>query len=188
MVVWIKEIADYFRRRAATISEAIVKVKDHLENDKALEKTVSSMRMKLIEGRKRKYRISDAWPRIIFIGPDLNRHGGDHRGFLSQFLLNSDSLPFSSTLTSGTYNGQVGITWVILDYFRLRRSHFSYTIKPLVLMIPDPREQSEGWSENRGWSRVDVSPLKKESNLFGSKHRRSSSRFYLQVNKYFLKP
>jgi len=56
----IKEIADYFRRSAATISEAIVKVEDHLGNNKALEKKVSSMRMKLIEGRKRKYRISDA--------------------------------------------------------------------------------------------------------------------------------
>jgi len=56
----IKELADYFRRSAATISEAIVKVEDHLEKDKALEKTVSITRMKLIEGRKRKYRISDA--------------------------------------------------------------------------------------------------------------------------------
>jgi len=56
----VKEIAEYFRRSSATISEAIVKVEDHLGKDKSLEKTVSLMRMKLVEGRKRKYRISDA--------------------------------------------------------------------------------------------------------------------------------
>jgi len=56
----IREIADYFRRSAATISEAIVKGEDHLRKDKALEKMVSLMSIKLVEGRNRRYRISDA--------------------------------------------------------------------------------------------------------------------------------
>ena len=49
-----------FRELSGTISEAIVKVEDHLGEDKSLKKTVSLMRMKLVEGRKRKYQISDA--------------------------------------------------------------------------------------------------------------------------------
>ena len=45
---------------SGAISEAIVKVEDDLEEDKSLEKAVSLMRMKLVEGRKREYRIYDA--------------------------------------------------------------------------------------------------------------------------------
>lgn len=56
----VKEIADYFRRSSVTISEAIVTIDDHTGKDESLEKAVSSMEMKLITGRKRNYRISDA--------------------------------------------------------------------------------------------------------------------------------
>jgi hypothetical protein len=37
-----------------------VKIEDHMGKDESLEKTVSSMEMKLITGRKRKHHISDA--------------------------------------------------------------------------------------------------------------------------------
>ena len=49
-----------FREPSGTISEATVRVEDHLGEDKSLKKTVSLMRMKLVEERNRKYRISDA--------------------------------------------------------------------------------------------------------------------------------
>jgi hypothetical protein len=35
-------------------------MEDHLGEDKSLETTVGSMKMKSIKGRKRKYRITDA--------------------------------------------------------------------------------------------------------------------------------
>ena len=56
----VKEIADYFGRSSATVSETIMKVEDRLGKDKSLEKTLTSIRKKLVEGKKRKYRISDA--------------------------------------------------------------------------------------------------------------------------------
>jgi len=50
----VKEIADHFQRRPVTIGEAIMKVED------LLEKALKSMEENLVEGRKRKYRVSVA--------------------------------------------------------------------------------------------------------------------------------
>jgi len=56
----VKEIADHFQRRPVTIGEAIMKVEDLLKTDKSFEKALKSMEENLVEGRKRKYRVSVA--------------------------------------------------------------------------------------------------------------------------------
>ena len=51
-----------------------------------------------------------------------------HRGILSVIFGPSGHFPsFSSSYKSSAYSGQFGIALVNLDYFWLRRLHFSYT-------------------------------------------------------------
>jgi hypothetical protein len=42
-----------------------MKVEDLLKRDKSFEKTLKSMEGNLLKGRKRKYRVSVAWPKIF---------------------------------------------------------------------------------------------------------------------------
>ncbi len=56
----VKEIGDHFRRSSVTISEAIRKVEDLLQKDKAFATRLELLIAKLIKGRKRKYRITEA--------------------------------------------------------------------------------------------------------------------------------
>jgi putative transposase len=56
----VREIGDHFRRSPAAIGEAIMKVEDRVKRDRSFAKALKSMREKLIEGRKRKYRITVA--------------------------------------------------------------------------------------------------------------------------------
>ena len=56
----VKEIADHFRRGSVTIAEAIRKVEDLLRTDEPFEKMIRGMTENLINGRKRKYRVSVA--------------------------------------------------------------------------------------------------------------------------------
>jgi chromosomal replication initiation ATPase DnaA len=58
----VKEIADYFKRSSVTIGEAIIKVEDPLRKVKMFGKMLTFMGENLIRGRKRKYRISVAFP------------------------------------------------------------------------------------------------------------------------------
>jgi hypothetical protein len=45
-----------------TIGEAMVKVEDLLRKDKSFEKVLKCIGIKLVNGRKRKYRIPVAYP------------------------------------------------------------------------------------------------------------------------------
>jgi len=56
----VREIGDHFRRSPAAIGEAIMKVEDRVKRDRSFAKALKRMREKLIEGRKRKYRITVA--------------------------------------------------------------------------------------------------------------------------------
>ena len=56
----VKEIGEHFRRSPVTIGEAIMKVEDLLRKDRAFAKALTDMRIRLVEGRKRKYRVSVA--------------------------------------------------------------------------------------------------------------------------------
>ncbi len=56
----VKEIGGHFRRSPVTIGEAIMKVEDQLGRDRAFAKALTRIRNKLVEGRKRKYRVSVA--------------------------------------------------------------------------------------------------------------------------------
>ncbi len=56
----LKEIADHFRRSSITISEGIRKVEDLLRMDKAFRRQLTFLSQKLVKGRKRKYRITEA--------------------------------------------------------------------------------------------------------------------------------
>ncbi len=56
----VKEIGEHFRRSPVTIGEAIMKVEDLLRRDRAFAKALTHMRKQLVEGRKRKYRVSVA--------------------------------------------------------------------------------------------------------------------------------
>jgi putative transposase len=56
----VREIGDHFRRSPAAIGEAIMKVEDRVHRDKSFAKALKRMREQLIEGRKRKYRITIA--------------------------------------------------------------------------------------------------------------------------------
>jgi hypothetical protein len=56
----VREIGDHFRRSPAAIGEAIMKVEDRVHRDRSFAKASKRMREKLIEGRKRKYRITVA--------------------------------------------------------------------------------------------------------------------------------
>jgi chromosomal replication initiation ATPase DnaA len=56
----VKEIGGHFRRSPVTIGEAIIKVEDQLGRDRAFAKALTRMRNKLVEGRKRKNRVSVA--------------------------------------------------------------------------------------------------------------------------------
>jgi mRNA-degrading endonuclease RelE of RelBE toxin-antitoxin system len=58
----LKEIVDHFQRSPVTIGEAIMKVEDLLKRDKLFEKALKSMEENLVKVRKRKYRVSVAWP------------------------------------------------------------------------------------------------------------------------------
>ena len=54
------EIADHFQRSPVTIGEAMIKVEDLLRKDKSFEKVLKRIGKKLVNGTKRKYRISVA--------------------------------------------------------------------------------------------------------------------------------
>lgn len=56
----VKEIADYFRRSSATISEAIEKVEDLYRKDKTFARELNLLLQNLIKGGKRRYRITEA--------------------------------------------------------------------------------------------------------------------------------
>jgi len=56
----VREIADHFRRSSVTVTEAITKVEDLLQEDKAFPKDLRILAENLIKGRKRKYRITEA--------------------------------------------------------------------------------------------------------------------------------
>jgi putative transposase len=56
----VKEIADHFGRSPATISEGIKKVEDLQRRDKSFAKTLSLIAEKVVKGKKRKYRITEA--------------------------------------------------------------------------------------------------------------------------------
>ncbi len=56
----LKEIADHFRRSSVTISEGIRKVEDLIRMDKAFRKQLTLLSQKLVKGRKKKYRITEA--------------------------------------------------------------------------------------------------------------------------------
>jgi len=56
----VKEIADYFKRSTVTIGEGIMKVEGLVRRDKSFEEALKSMEEKVINGRKRKYRITVA--------------------------------------------------------------------------------------------------------------------------------
>ena len=56
----VKEIADHFRRSSVTVSEAIRKVEDLLQKDRTFANRLELLIGKLIKGRKRKYRITEA--------------------------------------------------------------------------------------------------------------------------------
>ena len=56
----VKEIGEHFRRSPVAIGEAIMKVEDQLQRDKSFAKELKRIRENLIEGRKRKYRVSVA--------------------------------------------------------------------------------------------------------------------------------
>jgi REP element-mobilizing transposase RayT len=56
----VKEIADHFGRSPVTISEGIKEVEALQRRDKRFAKTLSLMVEKVVKGRKRKYRITEA--------------------------------------------------------------------------------------------------------------------------------
>jgi hypothetical protein len=56
----VREIGDHFRRSPVAISEAIKKVEDRVHRDRSFAKAIKRMREKLLEGKKRKYRVSVA--------------------------------------------------------------------------------------------------------------------------------
>jgi len=56
----VKEIADHFGRSPVTMSEGIKRVEDLQRRDKAFAKTLSLMLERVVKGRKRKYRITEA--------------------------------------------------------------------------------------------------------------------------------
>jgi REP element-mobilizing transposase RayT len=56
----VREIGDHFRRSPVAIGEAIMKVEDRVHRDRSFAKAIRRMKEKLIEGRKRKYRVSVA--------------------------------------------------------------------------------------------------------------------------------
>ena len=56
----VKEIADHFRRSSVAVSEAIMKIEDHLRDDTGFAKGVRILSQNLIKERKRKYRITEA--------------------------------------------------------------------------------------------------------------------------------
>jgi putative transposase len=55
-----KEIADHFGRSPVTISEGIKKVEELERRDKSFAKTLSLIGEKVVKGRRRKYRITEA--------------------------------------------------------------------------------------------------------------------------------
>jgi len=59
------EIADHFKRSPVTIGEAIIRVEDLLRQDKSFEKVLKHLGKKLVNRRKKKYRISVACPLIL---------------------------------------------------------------------------------------------------------------------------
>jgi putative transposase len=56
----VQEVANHFRRSSVTVSEAITKVEERLRKDKAFARELKLLAENLIQGRKRKYRISEA--------------------------------------------------------------------------------------------------------------------------------
>jgi putative transposase len=56
----VREIGEHFCRSPVAIGEAIMKVEDRLQRDRPFAKALKRMRERLIEGRKRKYRVSVA--------------------------------------------------------------------------------------------------------------------------------
>ena len=64
----VKEIVDHFLRSSATVSEAIRKVEDLLQKDKTFAKQLELLIGNLIKRRKIKYRITEAWPYLLYYG------------------------------------------------------------------------------------------------------------------------
>ena len=56
----VTDIGEHFRRSPVAIGEAIMKVEDRLHGDRSFAKALKRMRENLIEGRKRKYRVTVA--------------------------------------------------------------------------------------------------------------------------------
>jgi len=56
----VREIGEHFGRSPVAIGEAIMKVEDRVQRDRSFAKAIKRMRDDLIEGRKRKYRVSVA--------------------------------------------------------------------------------------------------------------------------------
>lgn len=56
----VKEIGEHFRRSPVAMSEAIMKVEDRMQRDRSFAEAIKRMREKLIEGKKRKFRVSVA--------------------------------------------------------------------------------------------------------------------------------
>jgi len=57
-----------FQRSPVTIDKGVGKVEDLLRMDKSLEETLKRMRDSLVNGRKRKYRVSVVSPQGISMG------------------------------------------------------------------------------------------------------------------------
>ena len=64
----VKEIADHFLRSSVTVSEAIRKVEDLLQKGKTFANRLELLIGNLIKRRKTKYRITEAWPYLLYHG------------------------------------------------------------------------------------------------------------------------
>ena len=58
----VRKIADLFRRSSVTVTEAITKVENPLRKDKTIAEELKLLAENLIKGRKRKYRMTQAYP------------------------------------------------------------------------------------------------------------------------------
>jgi hypothetical protein len=56
----VKDIAEHFRRKPVTISQAIIKMENLIQKDKKIEKMVKYMERNLIKNKKKKYLITTA--------------------------------------------------------------------------------------------------------------------------------
>jgi len=56
----VKEIADHFRRSPVTIGEGIMRIEEELRRDKSFDNSLRCLEESLVQGRKRKFRVSVA--------------------------------------------------------------------------------------------------------------------------------